>query len=177
MLAPSLRQDNVIFYLQWSLRVAWFSGLKLCFDLYASLIFPVLCCTNKILSYWAIVLLFCSNIFKSFECDGKSISLQLYWSIKGLIFDILWVLFSMFWWFNQTVKAYWKQLLLFFRLIVAFLFFNHLGESMYDLPLVKPFFESGNAINQYYQEQTRFLSLVLLNFFDNFVKGIQKDFW
>ena len=47
---------------------------------------------------------------------------------------------------------------------------------MYDLPLVKPFFESGNAINQYYQEQTRFLSLVLLNFVNNFVKEIQKDF-
>ena len=56
----------------------------------------------------------------------------------------------MFWWFNATVEAYWIQLSSFSGFIVAFLFFNHLGESMYDLPLVKPFFESGNAINQYY---------------------------
>ena len=35
-------------------------------------------------------------------------------------------------------------------------------------------FEGGNTIIQYYQEQTRFLSLAFLNFFDNFVKEIKK---
>ena len=75
-------------------KITWFSHWKVCFDLYASLIFLVLCGTNKILR--AIVLLFCSNFFQSFECDGKSISFQLYWSIKGLIFDILWGFFQCF---------------------------------------------------------------------------------
>ena len=47
----------------------------------------------------------------------------------------------MFWWFNARVKAYWKQLSsLFSGFIVAFLFFNHSGESIYDLPLFKPVF-------------------------------------
>ena len=72
--------------------------------MYAGLICKILCGTNKILR--AIVLLFSSNFFQSFECDVKSISFQLYWSIKGLIFDIPWGLFSMNWWFNATVKAY-----------------------------------------------------------------------
>ena len=126
--------------------------------MYASIIFPVLCGTNKILR--EVVLLFYSNFFQSFECDGKYISFQLYWSMKGLIFDILWRLF-----FNVLMKAYWKQLSsLFFGFIVAFLFFNHLGQSIYDPPLFKSFFEGDNTINQYYQEQSRFLSLVLLFF-------------
>ena len=42
--------------------------------------------------------------------DGKSMSFQLYWLIKGLIFDIISGWFLMFWWFSETVKAYWKQL-------------------------------------------------------------------
>ena len=37
----------------------------------------------------AIDLLFDSNYFESFLCDVKSISSQLYWSIKGLIHVIL----------------------------------------------------------------------------------------
>ena len=37
----------------------------------------------------AIDLLLNSNFFQSFSYDGKSISFQLYRSIKGLIFDIL----------------------------------------------------------------------------------------
>ena len=69
------------------------------------------------------------------------ISFQLYLSIKGSIYDIFWLFFSMFWWFNATVKASWKQLSsLLFRFIVAFLFFNHSGESIYDLLLFKPTF-------------------------------------
>ena len=69
--------------------------------------FSVLCGTNKILR--AIVLLFWSNFFQFFECDGKSISFQLYWSIKCLIFDIFWGVFAMLWWFNARINAYWKQ--------------------------------------------------------------------
>ena len=106
--------------------------------MYAILTSSVLYGTNKILR--AVVLLFYSNFFQSSECDGKPNYLQLYWSIKGLIFDILWGLFLMFWWFIATAKAYWKQLSLFSGFIVAFLFFKNLGESMYDPPLFKPIF-------------------------------------
>ena len=45
-------------------------------DLYASLTFSVLYGTQKILR--AIVLLFKSNFFQSFECVGKYFSFQLY---------------------------------------------------------------------------------------------------
>ena len=110
MLTNFLQQDN---FLPSAIinKIIWFLHLKLCFDLYASLIFSVLYDTNKILR--AIVLLFNSKFFQSFCSDGKSISFQLYWSIKGLILDILWGSFLMFWQFNATVKAYWKQLSLF----------------------------------------------------------------
>ena len=64
----------------------------------------------------------------------------------------------------------------FLDLLLLFLFFNHSGESIYYLPLFKPFFKGGNTIHQYHQEQIHFLSLVLLNLFDNFVKEIQKVF-
>ena len=104
-------------------KITWFSHLKLCFDLYASLIFLVFYGTNKILG--AIVLLFCSRFFQPFECDGNSISFQLYWSIKGLFFDIFCGSFLLFWQFNATVKAYWKQLSsLLLGFIVLFLFFQ-----------------------------------------------------
>ena len=135
-------------------KTTWFSCLRLYFDLYANLIVSVLCGTNNILR--AIVLLFCSNFFqsivsyyyffnffqsscpnffRSFWCDGKSISFQLYWLVKDSIFDILSRWFSMYWWFNSTVIAYWKQLLssLFWRFIVALLFINHSGDFIYDL--------------------------------------------
>ena len=36
------------------------------------------------------------------------------------------------------------------------------------------FFEDGTTINQHHWEQTRFLSLVLLNYYDNFVKEIRE---
>ena len=44
----------------------------------------------------------------------------------------------MFWEFNATVKAYWKQLSSssFFEFIVAVLFLIHSGDSMYDPPLL-----------------------------------------
>ena len=72
-------------------KITWFSHLKLCFDLYASLVFLVLYGKNKILR--AVFLLFCLKFFQSFEYDGKPISFQLYWSIKGSIFVILWGFF------------------------------------------------------------------------------------
>ena len=46
----------------------------------------VLCGTYKILR--AIVLLFYSTSFQPFIPAGKSVSLQLYWSIKGLIITV-----------------------------------------------------------------------------------------
>ena len=47
-------------------------------------------------------------------------------------------MFLIFWWFNAAVTAYWKHLLsLFLEFIVAFLFFNHLGESIHDPPLFR----------------------------------------
>ena len=118
--------------------------------MYVRLISLVLYDTYKLLR--AIVLLFCSNFFQSFWCNGKSIPFQWYWPIKGLIFDILWALFSMFWWFNAAVNVYWKQLpcFLFFGSIVAILFFNHSGEPTYDPPLqacfMKMIIQQVNAI-------------------------------
>ena len=130
-------------------KTTWFSRLRLYFDLHESLIVFVLCGTNKILR--AMVLLFCSNFFQSisilffsnsslssFWCALISMSFQLYWLIKGLIFDILSGLFPMFWWFNATVIGYWKRLSsLFFGFIVAILFLNHSKDSMYDFLLYK----------------------------------------
>ena len=142
---------------------------KLCFDMYASLICLILCGTNKILR--AIVLLLWSNFFQSFECDGKYIPLQLCLWIKGSIFDILWGLFSMFWWFNAIVKAYWKQLSSLSFLFIVALYFSTIQENLYMIHSFSNLrFEGGNTINQYYQKQTCYLSMVLLNFFDNIVK-------
>ena len=72
------------------------------------------------------------------------------------------------------VKAYWKKLSsLFFGFIVAFLLFNHLGESIYDDPILfRLVFEDGNTINQCYQKQNCFLLLILVNLFDSFAKEI-----
>ena len=137
-------------------KITWFSRLKLCFDFCAILIFSVLCGTNKIIR--VIVWLFCSNDFQSGkrinkyfpECDGKSISFQLCWSIQGLFFDILsgWVLICL--WFNATVKAYWKQLSsLFFGFYVVFLLlFFTIQENLYMIHLFSNlFFKGGNLIN------------------------------
>ena len=131
--------------------------------MYACLICLVLCGTNKILR--AIALLFCSNFFQSFESGGKSISFQLYWSVKGLMFGILWGLFAMFSRFNATVKAYWKQLSSLFCGFIVFFYFSTIQENLYMIRSISNLlFEGGNTINQFYQEQTRFLSLVNLHF-------------
>ena len=72
-------QDNAIFLpLVIISKIIWFLGLKLCFDLHASLIFSVLDGTNKMLrvTYYLIIN---SNVSQSFDqCGGKSISFQLY---------------------------------------------------------------------------------------------------
>ena len=79
------RQDNAIFLPSVIIKkITSISCLTLCFDLYASMICLVLYGKNKILR--AVVLLFCSNFFQSFEPDGKSISSPSYWSIKVLAF-------------------------------------------------------------------------------------------
>ena len=55
-------------------------------------------------------LLFDSNFFQSFLCDGKSIFSQLYWLIKDLIFIALSGLLLMLWQFNAvTVDMYSRQ--------------------------------------------------------------------
>ena len=83
-------------------------------------------------------LLFDSTLFSLFLCDGKFISFHLYWLIKCLIFDILFGLPLICLWLNVTATAYWKHLQsLFFGFIVAFLFFNHSGESTYDPPQLR----------------------------------------
>ena len=110
-------------------KIAWFSRLKLCFDSHASLIFSVLCGTNKILR--AIFLLFCSNLFQSFECDGKSISFQLYWSIKGLTFDILsrWLLIYDLMQRLKHIES--NYLHHFLDFLLLFYNFNHSGVSIF----------------------------------------------
>ena len=154
-------------------KITLFSRLKLCFDLYACLVCLTFYGTNRILR--AIALLFCSKSFQSFESDGKSISFQLCWSIKGLIFGILWGLFPMCWWFNATVKAYWKQLSSLFCVFIVVFYFPTILENIYMICFFSNLlFEGCNTINQYYKEQNWFLSLVFLNVFNNFVKEIQK---
>ena len=74
------------------------------FDLYATPIPVVLFGTYNILR--AIVLLFYSNIFQSFGPDGKSLLLQLYLPIKGLIFDIICGSCPLSWWSNAMDTAY-----------------------------------------------------------------------
>ena len=64
-------------------------------------------------------------------CDGKFIPFQSYWLKKDLRLDILSWWFLICLWFNAAIIAYWKQLSsLVFGFIVAFLFFNHSGESI-----------------------------------------------
>ena len=97
----------------------------------------------------AIILLFCSKYFQIFECDANFLSFQLYLSIKGLIFDIVfgWLLICL--WFNATVKAYWKQLHHYFLDILLLFYFWTIQENLYMVRLFsKLFFECGNTINQ-----------------------------
>ena len=61
--------------------------------------------------------------------------------------------------------------------LLLFFYFPTIHENLYMIRLFSDlFFEGGNTINQYYREQTCFLSFFLLNVFDNFVKEIQKVF-
>ena len=128
-------QDNAIFLI--IKRITLFSRFSLHFDLYTCLTFLVLWGAYNILRA---IVFFCffSNFFQSFLTDGKYISFQLYCSIKGLIFDILWGSFLIYSWFNASVIANWKYLpSLFLGFIVAFLFFSHSVESIYDPPLFR----------------------------------------
>ena len=125
--------------------------LKLCFDLYASLIFSVLFGTD-IKSNFFIVL------FKPFP------AFWVWWKVYffpiilinersnfGYSFRIF---FSMFWWFNATAKAYWKQLsTLFFGLLLLF-YFSTIQENLYiSASFQTSFLKVMNSINQYYHEQ------------------------
>ena len=80
----------------------------------------------------AISVLFLSIFSQSLIPAGKFISFQLYLWMWGLIFDILSGWFSISWWFNATVIAYWKHLLslVFLGFIVAFLQDIHSGDFM-----------------------------------------------
>ena len=143
--------------------------------MYANLIFSVFCGTNKMLR--AIILLFCSKYFQIFECDANFLSFQLYLSIKGLIFDIVfgWLLICL--WFNATVKAYWKQLHHYFLDILLLFYFWTIQENLYMVRLFsKLFFECGNTINQNYDESTHFISLILPTHLDIFAKEKQQVF-
>ena len=126
--------------------------------MYAGLICLVLCGTYKILG--AIVLLFCSNFFQSFEFDGNSIPFQLYRSKKDLRLDILSGWLGILSQFNEAI----------FGFIVAFLSFIQLGESMYS----KLFYEDCNIINQHFQKQNCYPSFFLPNFSDNFPRKTWK---
>ena len=141
--------------------------------MYACLITLVLCSTNNISK--DIVSFFRSNFFHSFKYGGKSIPFRLYWSIKALIFGILWVLFAMLWQFHAQLKHIENNYHHYFADLLLFFYFSTIQENLYMIRSVSNLlFEGGNTINQYYQEQTRFLSLILLNLFDNFIKEIQK---
>ena len=85
-----------------------------------------LCGTNKILR--AIVLLFCLNVFQSFIPAGNSIPSQLYWSIKGLIFDILSGWLSMLWWFNASYRILKTFIILSFCINYCFFIYYPFGS-------------------------------------------------
>ena len=65
----------------------------------------------------------------------------------------------------------------YFMDLLLLFYFSTIQENLYMIHLFSNlFFEGDVRINRYYQKQTRFLSLILLNFFDNFVKEIQNVF-
>ena len=71
---------------------------------------------------------------------------------------------------ENNYHHYFVDLLLLFN-------FSTIQENLYMIcSFSNSLFEGGNTINQYYQEEIRFLSLVFLIFFDNLVKKIQKVF-
>ena len=154
--------------------MTWFSRLKLHFELRAVFIFLVLYGTNKILR--AIDLLFNSKFLQYFCCfGGKSISFELYWSIKGLISDILWGSFLLFFYnLMQRLKHIENNYYHYFLdLLLLFYFLSIQGNlHMIHLFFLGLFYEVDNIINQHYQKQIRFLSLILLAFLDIFVKEI-----
>ena len=83
-----------------------------------------------------------------------------------------WMTLISLWFINATI-AYWKHLLLlFFGLIVAFLFFSHLGESTYDLGLFSFIFLKFIFWNLYIKNK-----LALSHFFFKpFLISLQKRF-
>ena len=95
--------------------------------------------------------------------------------MKGLILDILSGFFfqcfdDLMQQLKPTENNYQHYFLLLFWVIVAFLFFNHSGESIY-IRLISNLFLEGNKFNKSILPRTNhFLSLVLLNYYDNFVK-------
>ena len=65
----------------------------------------------------------------------------------------------------QHIETAYQSLV--FRIIVDFLFFNHLGESIFDPPRI---FEICNTVNQHNKKKNHFLSMILLTSFDISVK-------
>ena len=77
-------------------------------------------------------LLFVSNFFEPFVSDGKFLSFDLYWSMKGLIFLIISGCFSIVLWFSATNIACLKQLPSLFVGFFGFvLFFVYSRESLF----------------------------------------------
>ena len=102
-------------------KIILFSCWTLCFDLCASLIFLVLCGTNKALK--AILLLLCSNFFQSFEW-WKTYFFPIILINKRFNFRYSFWMILICLWFNVTVKTYWKQLSsLFFWVYSCFFIF------------------------------------------------------
>ena len=142
--------------------------------MYASLIFSVLYGTNKILR--AIVLLFNSNFYQSFGCNGNTISFQSYWLIKGLISDILSGLFLFFVFFHYLmqwlnhIESNYRHYFVDFLLLF---YFSTIFENLYLIRLFPDLFsEYGNTINQHFQKQINLLSLIFLVLLDIFAKEI-----
>ena len=115
-------------------RITLLSRFKLYFHSYASLIFWLLYNTNKVLT--AIELLFDWNFFPYFLCEKKSIPFQLYWSIKEIILDILYGSLAIF--LLIQLLQHIENIIIIFWIYCCSLIFNHLGESIYDPPRVKP---------------------------------------
>ena len=125
--------------------------------------------------FW-FVLLFCSKFFQSFIPSGKSIPSQLYWLMKGLIFDILPGWFSMFSWFNATVIEYWKHLSLFSGFIELLFYLLPIQEILCMIFLFTGlFYEHDKTIYQHFQIQNQFHFSILSLLFGNYLR-MKKSF-
>ena len=113
------------------------------------------------------------TFFQPFLCNRKFISFQLYWLIKGLVFDILCGSFTIFSWFNGTFIAYIENTYChyFLDLLLLFYFLTIFKNlCMLHCDFMKFVGQYINTI-----KKAHYLSLILLHLFDIFVEENQNS--